>query len=85
LFSEDPRLTHLKNIINSEEKYLESLRVTVEVYGEVLKYVLNETTAYVKVVSSYTFDRHVYTDQDTHKMDENWGQLFKAGLTLILG
>ncbi|XP_028411869.1 uncharacterized protein LOC114534603 [Dendronephthya gigantea] len=34
---EDPRLTHLKNIINGEEKYLESLRVTVEVYGEVLR------------------------------------------------
>jgi hypothetical protein len=36
---EDPRLTRLKNLINSEEKYLESLGVTVEVYGEVLKYV----------------------------------------------
>jgi hypothetical protein len=33
----------LKNIINGEEKYLESLKVTVEVYGEVLRYILNET------------------------------------------
>ena len=36
---EDPRLTRLKNIINSEEKYLESLGITVEVYGEALRYV----------------------------------------------
>ena len=37
-FLEDPRLTRLKKFINDEERYLESLRVAVEIYGEVLRY-----------------------------------------------
>ena len=49
---EDPRLTRLKNLINSEEKYLESLGVTVEVYGEVLKYVKPFRKIYVNVIVS---------------------------------
>ena len=35
--AEDPRLVSLKFLVNSEEKYLESLKLAVEVYGESLR------------------------------------------------
>lgn len=35
--AEDPRLVNLKSLVNSEEKYRESLKLAVDIYGESLR------------------------------------------------
>ena len=39
---EDPRLFNLKALVSSEEKYHESLKTAVEVYGGSLRYTKND-------------------------------------------
>lgn len=61
-FLEEPRLTHLKNIINSEEKYLESLKVAVEVYGEELRYESRLLQSYMMWEKSSSCERRGSTN-----------------------